>query len=164
MEQGAIVKSFVFGALAGAATLGLAFSGLTHPALASPRSGVSVTSSGDKFLNATTHGPSNKAYYTFMIKDPKGLARTYESCMYDVFSDEWSSCKTHRLQKGAWVKPTADGWIITGYLWYRKPFSPAGCDSVNYNWPKYKQDIEVYDREGQSLARDWHGVTVRCSG
>ena len=151
--------------VSGATVVGLLMSSLAiGPALASPRTGVSVTSSGDKVLYATTSGPSNKAFYTFTIKDPRGLARTYESCIYDVFEDEWSGCKTYRLKEGRWVKPTRDGWIITGYLWYRKPFSPANCAWADYNWPKYKQDIEVFDENGERLARDWHGVTVKCTG
>jgi len=138
------------------------------PALAAPlpagREGVSVTSQGDKVLYARTSGPSNKAYYTFTIKDPRGVARTYESCLYNAFEDDWYECKTHPLKKGRWVKPTPQGWIITGYLWYRKPVSPATCQWANYNWPKFKSDIEVFDKYGDGLARDWHGVAVKCTG
>ncbi|MCX6421746.1 MAG: hypothetical protein NT180_05185 [Actinobacteria bacterium] len=123
-----------------------------------------ISKSGDSVLWNSTSGAGPKAYSYFVVYDSRHRASYFEHCGITVATGEQFYCRTERLRTSPNVKRKSYGWIITLYMWYKKAVSPSECDATNYNWPRYQQNIFIYNADDVQLGQSRRTITSKCSG
>jgi hypothetical protein len=106
---------------------------------------------------------------TWVIKDPKKVAKRFRVCVEEPLIDE-SRCITRDLKTinkprgDFWVRRISGGWRVFTAPYYR-PRSPAQCAGHEYYRPRVIWAIRVVDpRNGRNAASARFSWTVRCAG